>query len=67
MNQESIKSTLTYTKRARKQIEHITNGVIYIHHFGTGFQELVFQDHAAAARFAELNACELRRTGERLK
>ena len=47
------RGTLTYTKRARKGIDHVTEGVVYVHHFGTGWQELVFSDHASAARFAQ--------------
>ncbi len=51
-------ATLTYRKRARKGVDHTTDGVVYVHHFGTGFQELVFTDHASAARFAAANGCE---------
>ena len=53
-------ATLTYRRRARKGVDHTSDGVLYVHHFGTGFQELVFADHAAAARFAAANGCELR-------
>jgi len=53
--------TLTYRQRARKGITHTDDGVVYIHHFGTGWQELVFPDHEAAQRFAEVNGCEYRR------
>lgn len=52
-------NTLAYRKVARKGIDHITEGVIYLHHFGSGFQELVFSDHAAAARFAQTTGCTL--------
>jgi hypothetical protein len=50
---------LTYKAVARKSVNHISDGVIYIHSFGTGFQELVFVNHAAAARFANQTGCEL--------
>lgn len=49
--------TLTYLRPARKQINHVNDGVLYLHHFGTGFQELVFNNHAAARQFADANAC----------
>lgn len=50
--------TLTYRKQARKGIDHTSAGVVYAHHFGSGFQELVFADHASAARWlaAQLGA-----------
>jgi hypothetical protein len=54
-------NTLTYRKRARKGIDHTSDGVIYVHHFGTGWQELVFTDHATAERFARANGAEFRR------
>lgn len=50
-----IKGTLVYTKRARKGVDHTVDGVVYVHHFGSGWQELVFRDHLCAARFAEAN------------
>jgi hypothetical protein len=50
---------LIYVKRARKGIDHVEAGFIYRHHFGTGWQQLVFSSHEAAARFAEHNGCEL--------
>jgi hypothetical protein len=45
-------STLTYRAVAHKGINHICDGVIYLHYFGTGWQELVFSDHAAAKAWA---------------
>lgn len=51
--------TLTYKCVVRKDINHTSDGVCYVHRFGSGFQELVFVDHAAAARFAERNHCSL--------
>ena len=53
--------TLTYRGKARKGVNHTDDGVVYLHHFGTGFQELVFPDHAAAASFAKTSGCEFRR------
>ena len=34
-------------------------GVIYLHHFGTGHQELVFASHERAAAWAKLENCYL--------
>jgi hypothetical protein len=52
---------LRFTRRARKGVDHVSNGFLYVHFFGTGYQELVFDSHEAAARFASANGCELRR------
>jgi hypothetical protein len=51
-------SSLTFKKRVRKNIDHTDDGVMYLHHFGTGWQELVFPDHMAAKQFAEEAGCE---------
>ena len=34
-------------------------GFVYLHHFGTGHQELVFTTHQDAAKFAEREECKL--------
>jgi hypothetical protein len=52
--------SLTYKKLARKGVDHTNEGVVYVHHFGTGFQELVFTDHASAERFAKAHDLEFR-------
>lgn len=31
------------------------NGYLYLHHFGTGWQELVFKTHDDAVKFAAVN------------
>jgi hypothetical protein len=43
--------TLTYRRVARKGVDWPAPGVIYLDHFGTGWQELVFKDHEHAKRF----------------
>jgi hypothetical protein len=53
--------TLTFKGKATKNVQHVSSGVIYLHHFGTGWQELVFNSHDDAQRFAEKIGAELRR------
>lgn len=50
--------TLTYRGIARKGQNHIDDGVVYIHSWETGSQELVFDNHDKAQRWAERNGCE---------
>ena len=52
------KHTLIYRRKVRKNVDHINDGLLYLHHFGTGWQELVFGTHEAARRFADNNDCE---------
>jgi len=56
--------TLTFRKQARRGIDHYADGVIYVHHFGTGWQELVFVDHDAAARWAAQHAVTIERDAQ---
>jgi len=53
-----MKQQLVYEGRANKH-EHGNTGFRYFHNFGTGYQNLIFHSHKAAARFAEANDCEL--------
>ena len=46
-----MKEVLTYRKIARKSTEGV-RGVVYLHHFITGFQELVFSSHQKAQQWA---------------
>ena len=59
MNSKTAPERLVYKAIAHKNINHTTDGVIYVHHFGTGYQELVFADHAAATRFAQSRDMEI--------
>jgi hypothetical protein len=43
---------LHYVRKASRAKDG-QDGVLYFHHFGTGSQELIFQDHGAAAKFAK--------------
>ena len=43
--------TLNYVRIARKQTDG-ADGFLYIHHFGTGWQFLIFASHEKAAEFA---------------
>lgn len=52
--------TLSYVRKVRKNVDHVTDGVLYVHHFGTGFQELVFASHDAAWKHAQASSCEYR-------
>lgn len=45
-----MKSTLTYIKPATKANDGI-NGFIYLHNFGTGYQQLIFTTHEEATLF----------------
>lgn len=54
-------NTLTYVKRATKNANGLQDGYVYMHHFGTGWQELVFSTHENANKFAAANDCEVRR------
>lgn len=51
--------TLTYRRKASKYSDG-SDGYLYAHHFGTGFQELVFGSHEQARRFAASENCEYR-------
>jgi hypothetical protein len=44
------KQSLTFIKNG-KMNDGKTPGVIYVHHFGTGYQELVFPSHEMANKF----------------
>ena len=46
------KETLTFQRMATKQKDG-KNGVLYVHAWNTGFQQLVFDDHEAAKRFED--------------
>jgi hypothetical protein len=45
-------ATLTYIRAARRQHDGY-DGVLYVHAWATGAQELVFADHEAAERWAQ--------------
>lgn len=51
-------NTLNYRSPARKSL-HGKDGFIYLHSWGTGYQELVFTSHADAERFAKANDCKM--------
>ena len=44
--------TVTY-QRVAKRGKDGTDGYMYLHHFGTGWQHLIFYNHASAQKFAE--------------
>ena len=44
-------SVLTYQRAARRAKDG-HDGVLYLHHFGTGWQHLIFSNHDAARDFA---------------
>ena len=52
--------TLKHIRKVRKNIDHTADGVLYIHPFGTGFQELVFANHDAAWKHAQSSLLEYR-------
>ena len=54
----TVRRTLSYVRKVRKKIDHLADGVLYMHHFGTGFQELVFANHDAARKHAQASLCE---------
>lgn len=43
------KETLVFKRMATKTKDN-KDGVLYIHSWGTGFQELIFDNHEAASR-----------------
>ena len=49
-NMTARAETLNYLRAATVKLDG-ADGFLYIHHWATGWQELVFQSHAAAARF----------------
>jgi len=57
---------LTFHVIARKGQNAQMNGVIYIHSWQTGSQELVFVSHEAARRFATDNSIEIKEKTKRL-
>jgi hypothetical protein len=44
-------ATVTYRRPARK-VNDGYDGFLYLEHFGTGYQELVFSSHEAAQKYA---------------
>jgi hypothetical protein len=58
------KGTLTYIRQANPSKDMLPVGkitkddMIYLHHFGTGSQELVMHTHKDAEDFAKANDCE---------
>lgn len=59
-------NTLTYQRQANPAKDTIASGpitkddMIYVHHFGTGFQELVMHSNGHAVKFAQENNCEVK-------
>ena len=47
-----MQQSLTYVRVAHASKE-VHPGVVYLHHFGTGWQELVFGSHAKADKFRD--------------
>ena len=45
-----MKKSFTYVRVAHKEKDN-ADGFIYLHHFGTGWEELIFPTHEAAATF----------------
>ena len=58
----SSTKTLTYIKELKGSKREY--GLLYIHHFGTGWQELVFQSHQQAEQFALAANCAFVTTKE---
>jgi hypothetical protein len=40
---------LRFTRRARKGVDHVSNGFLYVHFFGTGYQPLDSRAQTAAS------------------
>ena len=49
-----IHNTLTYHRVSKNKDQP---GFEYIHHFGTGYQELIFTTHTAARKFSLSENC----------